>query len=320
MTDTELERRFKELSRDDIDQFISEEKEENLHLDFKTLGAPDLKFSDDKKNLAKALSGFANSDGGLIVWGVDARKSEDGIDCATSLRPIPKIKKLLSRLNNVTSDFVNPSVNGVQHKIVFEEEDGSGIAATLVPPSDMGPHMAKASLDRYYKRSGDSFLKMEHFEIEDMFGRRPRPKITLMYKIAKYQQIHRQDKIIHPLLIVVGIENTGRGMAIAPYLAVKVFPPFHVSKNGVDGNGNEGLPRLVSRDRSRVRYGGNADVVIHPNTSRDIFGIAGDFDLSKSESTEVHLSYEMTAEGISLIQRDLSIPRHKIMKAIGGME
>ena len=30
--------------------------------------------------------------------------------------------------------------------------------------------MAKLGEDRYYKRSGDSFRKMEHFDLEDMFG------------------------------------------------------------------------------------------------------------------------------------------------------
>lgn len=29
--------------------------------------------------------------------------------------------------------------------------------------------MAKLEEDRYYKRSGDSFYRMEHFDLEDMF-------------------------------------------------------------------------------------------------------------------------------------------------------
>ena len=39
--------------------------------------------------------------------------------------------------------------------------------------------MAKLGEDRYYKRSGDSFYRMEHFDLEDMFGRRPKPLLTL---------------------------------------------------------------------------------------------------------------------------------------------
>ena len=46
-------------------------REENLYLDFKKAAdgkGPATK--PDRKNLSKALSGFANSEGGVIVWGV----------------------------------------------------------------------------------------------------------------------------------------------------------------------------------------------------------------------------------------------------------
>ena len=33
---------------------------------------------EERRNFAKAVSGFANSDGGLIVWGIDARPNSDG--------------------------------------------------------------------------------------------------------------------------------------------------------------------------------------------------------------------------------------------------
>lgn len=59
---------------------------ETLHLDFTTkhdseTGALDL---DDRKGLSIALSGFANAEGGVLVWGVDCRKV-DGVDVAQSV-------------------------------------------------------------------------------------------------------------------------------------------------------------------------------------------------------------------------------------------
>ena len=39
--------------------------------------------------------------------------------------------------------------------------------------------MAKLGENRYYKRSGDSFYQMEHFDLEDMFGRRRKPKLKM---------------------------------------------------------------------------------------------------------------------------------------------
>ena len=63
-----------------IDEWVKEAYREDLHLDFKRKTNPEHGHPDDndKKNLSKALSGFANSDGGLIVWGIDAPSGASG--------------------------------------------------------------------------------------------------------------------------------------------------------------------------------------------------------------------------------------------------
>ena len=317
MMESGLEARFQELSRDNLDQYLAEHQEENLHLDFKTLAGPNLRASEDKRNLAKALSGFANSDGGIIVWGVDARKNADRVDCAGSLKPIAGVASLVSRLNGLTSDMVNPSVDGIQHRVVHQDADGSGFAATLVPRSDAGPHMAKAGLDRYYKRSGDSFLKMEHFDVADMFGRRPRPSLALLHTITTAGTKTVEGRTVVLLRVVLGIENSGRGTARAPYLAVKAEPPFEVSELGVDGFGHAGLPRLASRDRSYAKYGGMADTVIHPNTSREVLTLVGDYDCSASVGIDLSVPYELTAEGAELMRGELLIRSDEIIDILG---
>jgi hypothetical protein len=82
----------------------------------------------------------------------------------------------ISRLNELTGLAVSPIVNGVKHKPI-QTSPNKGFAVTLIPESDSGPHMAKLGEDRYYKRSGASFYRMEHFDIADMFGRRQRPSL-----------------------------------------------------------------------------------------------------------------------------------------------
>ena len=122
----------------------------------------------DRKNLAKAVSGFANSDGGIIVWGIDARRNANGIDCASGKSEIQNVDLLLIKLNEHTGQAVSPFPDGVMHKPI-KTGSSSGFVITLVPASSRGPHMAKLEEDRYYKRSGDSFYRMEHFDLEDMF-------------------------------------------------------------------------------------------------------------------------------------------------------
>lgn len=76
---------------------------------------------------------------------------------------------------------------------------------------------------------------MEHFDLEDMFGRRKRPKLRLTTRID-HRGAHTS--------IFIGIENVGRGTAKAPYLAFDVEQPFRPSTWGLDGNGHDGLPKL----------------------------------------------------------------------------
>jgi hypothetical protein len=72
---------FEGLSLTQIQEFVPDGREEDLHLEFKLISDSELK-KDDRRSFARAVSGFANSDGGLIVWRVDARKNKDGVDCA----------------------------------------------------------------------------------------------------------------------------------------------------------------------------------------------------------------------------------------------
>ncbi len=299
----DLQLRFESLDLAALQDFISARQEENLHLDFKTITDCAFAQAEDRKNLALALSGFANSDGGIIVWAVDARAGADGIDCVQSLKPVTDVNALMSRLNQLTSDAVSPVVDGVMHRIVERLSDGSGFVATLVPGSDSGPHMAKSRQDRYYKRSGDSFLKMEHFDVADMFGRRARPDLRLRLDILA-DGSHRSNNIdYHDFRIVIGLENLGRGSAFAPYLGASVSAPYTVSRYGVDGNGGFGMPRLVSRD-SVCRFGSSSSLVVHPGTRLDVFAVRGSFEAAGGVPDDFFLTYELAAEQMPRVQLD----------------
>lgn len=287
---------FERLDLNELYDYVTARQEENLVLDFKLVNRADLNHADDKKSLAKAMSGFANSSGGLIVWGVDARNNEEGIDCAVGTRAIEPLPLLMARLNELTSRAVAPTVDGVRHKPIALTED-SGFAVTLVPESDSGPHMAKLGEDRYYKRNGAAFLKMEHFDLEDMFGRRKKPKLRLEARVARA----RGD-------IVLGIANDGRGTAKAPYLFLRIPEPFGFALYGVDGNGHDGLPQLYDEGHTRQRrYGANLNTVIHPNTSHDVTRIEYRGREESRPSGEIIIEYEVAAEGIQIVKSSVTL-------------
>ncbi|SHM37410.1 AlbA family DNA-binding domain-containing protein [Bradyrhizobium lablabi] len=201
-----LSETFDQLDWDKIAAFVEQKQEENLHLDFKLVTNSELTNKDDKRNFARSLSGFANSSGGIIIWGIDARKNEDGIDCATAIVELTKPALMVTRLNTMTGDASSPIVDGVRHKAIINPNTiGRGVVATLVPESDAGPFMAKLGEQRYYKRSGDSFYPMEHFDLEDMFGRRQKPRLVVIVEPVKIENGVEDYKIL--------VLNQGRAVA-----------------------------------------------------------------------------------------------------------
>lgn len=80
-----------------IEDELVEKERENDFLECKTKGKPNewSPGKDDLKNFAKALSGFANTEGGVLIFGLDARKNvEDGIDKINEINLLVRSKNL----------------------------------------------------------------------------------------------------------------------------------------------------------------------------------------------------------------------------------
>jgi hypothetical protein len=281
-----LEATFRALDVAQILSFVSDQRLEDLTLDFKlapqAFGRPE-----ERKVLAKAISGFANSSGGVIVWGIDGRKGDDSIDGAQEAVPLENGPLFMSRLVEHGGNATSPPVPGVVHRLI--EGAGGPFAVTYVPESDTGPHMAKLGEDRYYKRSGDRFYRMEHFDIADMFGRRARPDLRLFVEARAR--------------IVLGLENVGRGGAIAPYLEVILPSGVKVDQAGVDGAGAFGLLRLphAGDNAHEPHFGGNRSMMIYPSARHDVAVLKG--PIAKGQI----YFYAVATEGTPLTEHELVI-------------
>jgi len=149
--------------------------EEDLQLEFKTKSSADRYglSDDDKKSFGECLSGFSNSAGGLLIFGVLCRKGEDGVDCVQSLHPIIEIDRHASDLRSMLGGFLQPGNDGIEISVVQSEASpGSGYLLMLVPRSERRPHQSRVKGHfRYYKRIGRDFHPMEHYDVEDAFSR-----------------------------------------------------------------------------------------------------------------------------------------------------
>src|SRR5580704_7639733 len=87
-----------------IRRIVKEQWVETLLLDFKQAASNSGPMqADDRKSLAESLSGFANSEGGVLVWGIRADKtSPTDPDVAKELKPIRRLDVFLSDLWTLT--------------------------------------------------------------------------------------------------------------------------------------------------------------------------------------------------------------------------
>ena len=243
-----------------IDRLVDERQQENVSLDFKekrvaTRGSLD---QEDRKTLAKALSAFANSAGGLLVYGVEARKGDDGIDCAREVKPIAEIERFLSEAVTATGQLLQPRHDGIEVRAIHSvRQPGAGYLLFFVARSERRPHRSEAAGQKqYFKRAGDSSFEMEHYDIEDAFRRASVPDLDLDWEIET-GVIRGGVPEFH---VRLALHNESITTAKYPYLMIRnvrgapdgirfTLPETKYSEGQIDG---------------WVSYTAGADVVINP--------------------------------------------------------
>lgn len=218
---------FEKIKKDGeraIDEFIIDRKSEELFLEFKLSSdnGSGSKMSDlDREHLAKAISGFGNSEGGVIVWGIDCSKDKDHADVARSKCPIQNVKRFVSWLEGIVSGCTVPPHTKVRHHYIIINDKEDGFVATIIPKSDHAPHQVvvhgKHGKYHYYIRAGSNFEHTPHAVLAGMFGRRPQPDVFHNYGVLP--EII-EDKI--RLRIHFMICNNGPGVASDLFMNVMV--------------------------------------------------------------------------------------------------
>lgn len=169
-----------------IDKFIAEQICEELFIDYKRLASDgdDAKLHHiDRENFGRAVAGFGNSEGGIIVWGVDCRQDPDRGDVPSSKHPIRQVKRFLSHLEGATSGCTLPPHDGVRHYAIERPGARDGFVITYVPKSMFVPHQCIVGKfkGRYYIRVGSNFELASHGLLSGMFGRQPSPHILAIW-------------------------------------------------------------------------------------------------------------------------------------------
>ena len=166
-----------------IGQMVQEQERETEYLEFK--GGTKLNPKELKRYWSQALSGFANTEGGLLIWGVDARKTKSAddpdveIEAARELDYVPKPFELAEILERKRLNATADPVGGVQIK-AFDAGSGPGFVACYIPEGKHKPY--RASLDEtqnYYQRVRDSFIVISHSFLRSLFYPHFTPNVSV---------------------------------------------------------------------------------------------------------------------------------------------
>lgn len=185
------------FGEDAIDDFIINSQTEELFLDFKQAVSTGKNFTtlhrDDRKNLAKAISGFGNSEGGVIVWGVECSRDIEIGDVARAKVKVKNVHRFLSWLENAISGCTIPSHNKVRNHIISVDKNGDGFLATYIPKCDIAPLMTTTG-NTIYIRSGSNNVPAPYSVIAGMFGRRPQPNVELLFGDRQMEVLENIDE------------------------------------------------------------------------------------------------------------------------------
>lgn len=286
------------FGEDAVDEFILNQQTEELFLDFKQAVSVGKNFTtlhrDDRKNLAKAISGFGNSEGGVIIWGVECSRDLEIGDVAKAKVKVQNVHRFLSWLENAISGCTIPSHNKVRNHIISCDENGDGFIATYIPKCEIAPLMTTGN-NTIYIRSGSNNVPAPYAVIAGMFGRRPQPNIDLLAGNRKLEVLQNADEdILYPksidnppkeyvkLSFAIQACNSSNVIARELYLSCNTIETGgeynrvrFLNYNQMDAiSGVEGQLNLITRPELRLPPRGiirfcNVEIILSPYIDED---------------------------------------------------
>jgi hypothetical protein len=213
---------------------------------------------------------MTNADGGILVVGMKAEsKPKDEPDVVTAKAPVPDTRQVASRILGLISNLVEPGIVGFDVKEIQETPGSkSGFVVVYVPKSEGSPRRSRKNRE-FYIRVGSSTIPMEYWQMEDQFGKRPHPRLTLYLEEKERVNAHYPQPGVAVRWFHFGLKNEGKGIARFPGLRFARGSGFEMSQYGLDGNTNFGLP-LRPSETEWIVFRGGVDDVIYPGETRVI--------------------------------------------------
>jgi Putative DNA-binding domain len=176
----------------------------------------------DKKNIAEAVSSFANSDGGTVIFGVRSQR-QGSADVATGLVPISNISEFEANFRTICSLNVSPSLADIVLRAIRTPDSADGFLVCEVARSERRPHMSTApGVHTYFRRSFEGNVPMTPSEVRDQILAVRDAVLEPIIRIggtANYTNNGQHMSAVLSLMFL--LENRGRTLCKNPFMRVR---------------------------------------------------------------------------------------------------
>lgn len=207
-------------------QYITDGIEESLNLDYKAAASLDRK-GNKKKEITKDVSAMANSEGGIIIYGIAEYQDKENSHLPEKLDPVDRTQFSKEWLEHIINT-ISPKIDGVRIYPVNLSSGSNDVAYVVDIPQSNTAHQARDY--RYYMRYNFESVPMEDYYVRDVMGRGQHPKIELEFEFLLSTSIFERDnEVIRQMTdTYLRVSAVNRGSVYANYVNAYFTIPKYI--------------------------------------------------------------------------------------------
>ena len=197
-----LLKQLKEWTEDDIKALIRDCIEENARLEYKR--KIDLS-RNGRKEACRDISAFANSQGGIIIYGIEEETQKELGSIPKDIKPLTDAS-IKETIENVLLNGISPPINFWIHTI----EVSGGFCLAIQIPQSLSTHMVTLGHDnRYYIRRNFQRSPMTEDEVKEHYEKSLKAKEDLYDRYLKERtDVSMEESLVQ--LVVIPITSHRR--------------------------------------------------------------------------------------------------------------
>lgn len=219
---------------------------ENLFLEYKKL--LNLDTDEQKRELCKDISSFANSEGGIIIYGVSEKNGYP--DAINGLNVNPNEEEL--RIRQILDSGIFPKLIGLEFKWIQIDNSkiDNYILLIKINPGINAPYQViYKKLNKFYKRKGAQVIEMDWLELKNSFT-----IDNIFEKIVRFRN-KRIKKLKNENLYNSNEKKARIVIHIIPSLSFKINYYIDLNKFKLENNSiNKYIPTIFDNTWNEKRY------------------------------------------------------------------